>query len=337
MESLARQLYILVLDTRLTSVVTLALLILCCNSVQALDLGSEPISPLQPNLALNPAKTALGRDLFHDPRLSSDNSISCASCHNLSRGGADTGAISFGVNQAAGSANTPTVYNSGLNFVQFWNGRARDLNEQVSGPVHNPVEMNSNWPAIINRLSQDKPLTEKFNAAYTDGLNVENIQDAIIQFEHSLVTLNAPFDRWITGDSTALSETQIQGYRLFKSYGCISCHQGRNVGGNMYAYFGAVADISAYFRDRGTAINETDLGRYTDTHNPDDRYLFKVPSLRLASLTPPYFHDGSIAQLSEAITIMGRFQLGREIPTEHVSAIQAFIESLAGEHPELTK
>ncbi|BBB27198.1 cytochrome-c peroxidase [Amphritea japonica] len=336
MESLARQIKLLFSKRRAT-VALCTLLIVYCSSIQALDLGSEPISPLQPNLALNPAKIALGRVLFHDPRLSSDNSISCASCHNLSLGGADTGAISFGVNQAAGSANTPTVYNSSLNFVQFWNGRARDLNEQVSGPVHNPVEMNSNWLEIINRLSQDKPLTEQFKIAYIDGISIENIQDAIIQFEHSLVTLNAPFDRWITGDSTALSETQIQGYRLFKSYGCISCHQGRNVGGNMYAYFGAVTDISAYFRDRGTAINETDLGRYTDTHNPADRYLFKVPSLRLASLTPPYFHDGSIAQLSDAITIMGRFQLGRDIPKEHVSAIQAFIESLAGEHPELAK
>jgi cytochrome c peroxidase len=241
------------------------------------------------------------------------------------------------VNNAAGSANTPTVYNSSLNFVQFWNGRAQDLNEQVNGPVHNPVEMNSSWPEIIDRLSQDKQLQAKFTTTYSDGISIKNIQDAIIQFENSLNTRNAPFDRWLTGDSKALSDDQIQGYRLFKSYGCISCHQGKNVGGNMYAYFGAVKDISAYFHDRGTPLSSTDYGRYTDTNNPVDRYLFKVPSLRLASLTSPYFHDGSIAELTDAIKIMGRFQLGREIPDEHISAIEAFIISLVGEHPELAK
>lgn len=302
-----------------------------------MDLSSEPISPVKSNAELDLARVALGKDLFHDPRLSSDNSISCASCHNLSSGGADKSAISFGVNNAAGSANTPTVYNSGLNFVQFWNGRAQDLDEQVDGPVHNPVEMNSSWPEIIKRLNQDKNLKAKFDKSYSDGISIENIHNAIIQFEQSLITLNAPFDRWLKGDSNALSDEQIQGYRLFKSYGCISCHQGTNVGGNMYAYFGAVKDISVYFQDRGTPVIETDLGRYTETNDPLDRYLFKVPSLRLASRTAPYFHDGSVAELADAIKIMGRFQLGREIPDEHISAIQAFIISLAGEHPELTK
>lgn len=337
MEPMALYLKILLRCNRSIAVVRIFLLSLCFSSVQAIELGSEPISPIQPNTGLDPAKVALGRDLFHDPRLSSDNSISCASCHDLNTGGADKGAVSFGVNNAAGSANTPTVYNSSLNFVQFWNGRAQDLNEQVNGPVHNPVEMNSSWPEIIDRLSQDKQLQAKFTTTYSDGISIKNIQDAIIQFENSLNTRNAPFDRWLTGDSKALSDDQVQGYRLFKSYGCISCHQGKNVGGNMYAYFGAVKDISAYFHDRGTPLSSTDYGRYTDTNNPVDRYLFKVPSLRLASLTSPYFHDGSIAELTDAIKIMGRFQLGREIPDEHVSAIEAFIISLVGEHPELAK
>lgn len=324
-------------NNRFNTVTKICLLLLCFSSVQAMDLGSEPISPIQPNTGLNSDKVSLGRNLFHDPRLSSDISISCASCHDLSAGGADKSSISFGVNHAAGSINTPTVYNSRLNFVQFWNGRAQNLNEQVDGPVHNPVEMNSNWPEIINRLNQDNNLKAQFNATYPDGISIENIHDALTQFESSLNTLNAPFDRWLKGDSGALSDEQVQGYRLFKSYGCISCHQGTNVGGNMYAYFGAVKDISVYFQDRGTPVIETDLGRYTETNDPLDRYLFKVPSLRLASRTAPYFHDGSVAELADAIKIMGRFQLGREIPDEHISAIQAFIISLAGEHPELTK
>ncbi len=312
-------------------------LLLLCTPVLAIDLSSEPIIPIKPASGLNQDKVSLGRALFNDPRLSSDNSISCASCHNLENGGADDTPVSVGVEGALGSANTPTVYNSSLNFVQFWNGRAADLSEQVNGPVHNPVEMNSNWQEIVGRLTQDAAIRQRFDNLYSDGINGDNIRNAITEFERSLLTLNAPFDRWLKGDAAALSETQKQGYRLFKSYGCISCHQGTNVGGNMYAHFGAVKDISVYFSERGTPLSDTDLGRYTATSDAADRYLFKVPSLRLASRTPPYFHDGSVNRLEDAIRIMGRFQLGREIPDEHIAAISAFIESLAGEHPELNR
>ncbi|WP_299194996.1 cytochrome c peroxidase [uncultured Amphritea sp.] len=312
-------------------------LLLLSSFASAMDLSSEPIKPIKPASELNQDKVSLGRDLFHDARLSSDNTISCASCHSLKHGGADTSAVSTGVGGALGSANTPTVYNSSLNFVQFWNGRAADLLEQVNGPIHNPVEMNSNWPLIVRNLSQDPGLQSRFSTLYSDGLNAGNIRDAIIEFERSLITLNAPFDRWLKGDESAISDAQKQGYRLFKSYGCISCHQGSNVGGNMYARFGAVKDISEYFSDRGTPMSETDLGRYTATSDALDRYLFKVPSLRLASRTSPYFHDGSVTRLEDAIKIMGRFQLGREIPDEHITAISAFIKSLTGEHPELSR
>lgn len=312
-------------------------LLLLSSVASAMDLSSEPIKPVKPASNLNQERVSLGRALFHDVRLSSDNTISCASCHSLKHGGADTSAVSTGVGRALGSANTPTVYNSSLNFVQFWNGRAADLLEQVNGPVHNPVEMNSNWPAIVNNLRQDRDLKNRFSTLYADGLNANNIRDAITEFERSLVTLNAPFDRWLSGEESALNDKQQQGYRLFKSYGCISCHQGSNVGGNMYAQFGAVKDISEYFSARGAPLSNTDLGRYTATNDKSDLYLFKVPSLRLASRTAPYFHDGSVTRLEDAIKIMGRFQLGREIPAEHISALSAFIESLAGEHPELSQ
>lgn len=312
-------------------------LLLLHTTVSARDLSSEPITPILPVSSLNQAKLNLGKVLFNDTRLSSDNSISCASCHDLSSGGADKGAFSFGVNGAKGATNTPTVYNTGLNFVQFWNGRAANLHEQIDGPVQNPVEMNTHWPEVIKKLNQDTPLTQAFEALYPDGLNAENVRDAIAEFERSLITLNAPFDRWLNGDETALTEEQQQGYRLFKSYGCISCHQGANVGGNMYAYFGAVNDISAYFDRRGTPLSEADLGRYAVTHEPIDQYLFKVPSLRMAAHTAPYFHDGAVQDLNSAIEIMGRFQLGREIPEKHIASISAFIRSLAGEHPELSE
>lgn len=312
-------------------------LLLLCTPVFAMNLSSEPISPVPTDNRFNPDKVSLGRTLFHDPRLSSDNSISCASCHNLKQGGADDAKVSVGVRGEPGTANTPTVFNSSLNFVQFWNGRAADLTEQVNGPVHNPVEMDANWPLIVSRLSQDPAMGQRFEALYPDGVNEANIRDAITEFERSLLTLNAPFDRWLRGEESALSDEQKTGYRLFKSYGCISCHQGTNVGGNMYAPFGAVKDIAEYFSERGTSLTETDLGRYSATNDTADRYLFKVPSLRLASLTSPYFHDGSVKELESAIKIMGRFQLGREIPAEHITAISSFIESLQGNHPELNR
>ncbi|MDO6564147.1 cytochrome c peroxidase [Amphritea sp. 1_MG-2023] len=322
--------------TRLTLIISLATTLLPAL-VSATDLSSEPITPIASISNLNQAKVQLGKALFHDPRLSSNNSISCASCHDLSGGGADKVSLSFGVNGTKGLTNTPTVYNSALNIAQFWDGRAADLHEQVDGPVQNPLEMNTHWPEIINKLNRDQALKQQFETLYPEGLNANNIRASIVEFERSLATLNAPFDQWLLGNEAALTDKQKQGYRLFKSYGCVSCHQGANVGGNMYAYFGAVHNIMEYFELRSTPPSEADLGRYSVTKNPLDRFLFKVPSLRMASLTAPYFHDGAVPDLNTAIIIMGRFQLGREIPKEHVSAISAFISSLAGEHPELAE
>ncbi|MCO4758239.1 MAG: c-type cytochrome [Oceanospirillaceae bacterium] len=315
----------------------LCILLLCwIPKLYAFDLVHEPISPIPAASNLSPEKIELGESLFHDVRLSKDNSISCASCHNLSKGGTDNQPVSRGVNDALGSANAPTVYNSALNFMQFWDGRAFNLREQTNGPVHNPVEMNSNWPEITHKLSHDRPLSERFARLYPEGLTADNIQDAIATFEASLLTSHSPFDRWLKGDAQALSEQQIQGYRLFKSYGCISCHQGANVGGNMFAYLGAVNNVQSYFQQRGTPINPPDYGRYNVTGELEDKYLFKVPSLRLAVKTAPYFHDGSVSTLQEAIRLMARYQLGREIPDNHTEAIIIFLHSLVGEHPRLT-
>jgi cytochrome c peroxidase len=304
--------------------------------LSAFDLRHEPINPILAAQNLSSQKVELGESLFHDVRLSKDNSISCASCHNLSKGGTDNQPVSRGVNDALGSANAPTVYNSALNFMQFWDGRALNLREQANGPVHNPVEMNSNWPDITHKLSHDRPLSERFARLYPDGLTADNIRDAIATFEASLLTSHSPFDRWLKGEAQALSEQQIQGYRLFKSYGCISCHQGANVGGNMFAYLGAVNNVQSYFQQRGTPINTPDYGRYSVTGELEDKYLFKVPSLRLAVKTAPYFHDGSVSTLQEAIRLMARYQLGREIPDNHTDAIIIFLHSLVGEHPRLT-
>jgi cytochrome c peroxidase len=310
-------------------------ILLCSTSVECADIKNEPIRPLPLHQAnLDQRLVDLGDRLFHDPRLSQDNTISCASCHLLSTGGIDREPVSVGVGGVKGGINAPTVYNSSFNFSQFWDGRAGTLEEQAAGPVHNPVEMNSNWDEVIGKLSDDPNMLQAFDSSFKDGITPDNIVLAIAEFERSLVTPNSPFDQWLMGNDDALGDIELQGYRLFKDYGCISCHQGINVGGNLYAYMGAMGD---YFADRSKAVTKEDLGRYNVTGKMGDQHFFKVPSLRLVALTPPYFHDASTSSLHQAVLIMGRYQLGREIPDSDIDAIVAFLNSLVGEHSRLKR
>jgi cytochrome c peroxidase len=296
-----------------------------CGPASA-QFANEPIQPLPEKLDLDAGKVALGRAMFTDKRLSKDNSLSCASCHDLAKGGVDGRQFAVGIKGQVGPINTPTVYNSGFNFRQFWNGRAATLEEQAAGPVHNPGEMGSNWPEVLGKLRQDMKTVQAFQAIYGDGLQPRNIQDAIATFERSLVTPSR-FDRYLRGDSGAISEQEKRGYELFKSYGCVACHQGVNVGGNMFQTFGVLGN---YFKDRGNET-EADLGRYTVTQNELDRHVFKVPSLRNVALTAPYFHDGTAPTLEAAVDVMFRYQLGREAPAADKTAIIMFLKSLTGE------
>jgi len=293
----------------------------------------EPVLPIPRDPGQDPGKVALGARLFQDPRLSADNTLSCASCHRLAEGGADGLARSVGVGGALGPIKAPTVYNSGFNLAQFWDGRAASLEAQVAGPIHNPLEMASNWAQVLGKLRADPGYPAQFAALYPDGLTPANIEDAIAAFERSLVTPDSPLDLWLAGDATALTPQALRGYRLFKSYGCVACHQGVNLGGNLYQRMGALGD---YFGDRGTVVGPADLGRFNVTGDPEDRHLFKVPGLRLAALTPPYFHDGSAPPLEEAIRVMARYQLGRTIPPGDMADIAAFLRSAVGRHPLLT-
>lgn len=292
----------------------------------------EPITPLNPVKGLSATEIKLGRDLFKDVRLSKDNSISCESCHNLAVNGTDNLPKALGVSGQTGLVKTPTVYNSAFSIAQFWDGRSRTLEEQVSGPIHNPVEMATNWADVLFKLRQDRKLVAKFKSIFPDGLTASNIAQAIATFERSLVTVNSPFDRWLNGDDNALTYGEKEGYRLFKAYGCVSCHQGKNVGGNMYAYMGTMRD---YFSERARPVTEADLGRFNVTGNEEDKHLFKVPSLRLAGLQKYYFHDANSSNLEEAIQIMARYQLGREINELDAHKIGLFLNSLVGEHEEL--
>jgi cytochrome c peroxidase len=289
----------------------------------------EPIRPIPLHVALDAGKVRLGDQLFHDPQLSSDGTVSCASCHDLKRGGTDNQARSLGVGGVTGEINAPTVLNSAFNFKQFWDGRAETLEAQIDGPLQHPKEMASSWPEALRRLARSPAYVAALGQLYPDGITAVTVKDAIATYERSLYTPNAPFDRYLRGDPDALSADEKEGYRLFKSRGCVSCHQGVGIGGNMFQVFGVMAD---YFAARGDIVT-ADLGRFNVTGDDSDRHVFKVPSLRNVALTAPYFHDGSAATLEDAVEVMGNYQLGRPLSAREIALITAFLRSLTGTPP----
>jgi cytochrome c peroxidase len=295
-------------------------------------LGNEPISPLPTvaSLNLDENKVKLGERLFTDTRFSKDNSTSCSSCHQVEKGGADGLKRSKGVNGQEGDINTPSVLNSGLNFKQFWNGRSASLEEQVDMVVHNPKELDMSWPTLTQVFAADTELKKLFDASYPTGITAENIQNALAIYERSLLTPSR-FDRYLQGETEAINESELKGYQLFKNYGCVACHQGANVGGNMFQKFGAMDD---YFGKRGN-ITDADMGRFSVTKKEEDKHVFKVPSLRNVALTAPYFHDGSAETLEAAIDVMFRHQLGRTGTDEDKKLIAAFLQTLTGEKMEV--
>ncbi len=292
----------------------------------------EPIQPLKMPKGLAPERVTLGGRLFHDTRLSIDNSISCASCHDIAAGGDDDLPLFVGVRGAKGGMNSPTVLNSGLSFVQFWNGRVATLEEQAAGPITAAAEMGSNWEHVLSAVKSDPEYVSDFARTYPDGITQDNILNAIAVFERSLVTTGSRFDKWLLGDKKALSKQEVDGYLLFKSAGCVACHQGRNVGGNMFQKFGVIGN---YMEDRGN-ITDADLGRFAITGKESDRFVFKVPSLRNIEHTAPYLHDGSAQTLEEVVHIMGRYQLGRPLTNEEVARLVAFLHTLSGDIPDVS-
>jgi cytochrome c peroxidase len=290
--------------------------------------GGEPITAIPKGTESDPRKVALGKRLFHDTKLSKDESLSCASCHDLKKGGTDQQATSLGIDGANGTMNAPTVFNSGFNFKQFWDGRAHTLADQIDFPLQSPIEMGSTWAEVVKKLRANPDYVAAFNESYRDGIQPANIKDSIVHFEQSLSTPNSKFDKYLRGDENALTADEKAGYQYFKSYGCTSCHQGVNVGGNMFETLGTMAD---YFADRGH-VTPADFGRFNVTGKEEDRYVFKVPSLRNVALTAPYFHDGSIKRLENAVSIMGKYQLGRKLSEEEKERIVKFLLTLTGEY-----
>lgn len=292
--------------------------------------AGEPVRPIVGQPEVDERKVKLGFDLFHDTRLSVDNSVSCASCHALDTGGVDNHQYSHGVEERLGGVNAPTVYNAVYNFVQFWDGRAKTLAEQAAGPPLNPVEMAStSFDEIIAKLQEDKLYVEAFNAIYSDGITEANITNAIEEFERTLITPNSKFDKWLLGDNEALTAQELRGYELFKENGCATCHAGINLGGESYELMGLRRH---YFAERGLELTEEDNGRFKETKLERDRHRFKTPGLRNVALTWPYYHDGTRLTMDEAVRDMARYQCDVELADAEVDAIVSFLYTLTGEY-----
>lgn len=294
------------------------------------DKAAEPVRPIDLTAEVDQEKVALGFALFHDTRLSVDNTVSCASCHDLSTAGVDNHQYSHGVDDQVGGVNAPTVYNAVYNFVQFWDGRAKTLADQAAGPPLNPIEMAStSFDEIIAKLQADKPFAKAFTAIYPDGLTEANITDAIEEFERTLITPNSRFDKWLRGDNEAITADELAGYELFKKYDCATCHVGPNLGGQSYELMGLRRH---YFADRGLELTVEDNGRFKETQLERDRHRFKVPGLRNVEHTWPYYHDGTRETLEDAVRDMGIYQSGVELTSLEVDQITSFLKTLTGEY-----
>lgn len=282
-----------------------------------------------PATGLAMMRVDLGRRLYYDQHLSKNSSISCNSCHQLAKYGVDPGnAVSFGHDKHPGGRNSPTVYNAGLQFAQFWDGRAATLADQASGPMMNPVEMGMPGPeAVLAYVHSSPDYVRQFKQAYPgskDPVLMENITDAIAAFEGGLLT-PARWDKYLDGDETALSDQEKQGLRVYLRSGCASCHAGRDMGGNSYQKLGAY---------RNWPDQQTDPGRFSLTHQAADRMYFKVPTLRNVTETGPWFHDGHVQTIDEAVRLMGRYEAGRKLSEADVQSIVAFLHALTGDIPQ---
>jgi cytochrome c peroxidase len=289
-------------------------------------LADEPIRPIEPVKEINLAKAELGKKLYFDPRLSKSGFISCNSCHNLSMGGTDNLKTSIGHNWQQGPINSPTVLNSSMNVAQFWDGRAADLKEQAGGPIANPGEMAFSHTLAINVLESIPEYVTEFTQVFgPDCINIDQVTEAIAEFEKTLVTPNGRFDQWLLGNTDAITGKELAGYEIFKSSGCVACHMGPAVGGNSFQKMGLVAPYETENPAEGlAAVTGKDI----------DRFKFKVPTLRNVELTYPYFHDGEAASLEQAVDVMGRLQLGRKFESAEVDEIVAFLKTLTGEQPD---
>ena len=300
----------------------------------------EPIKPIPEHVPYNKEKAELGKLLFHDPILSKDKTVSCSTCHELyTKWGTDRRAVSIGVNGKKGQVNAPTVFNTYFNFRLFWNGRAKNLFEQAKGPLHNPIEMAMDKKEIEERLNKNEYYKKLFKKIYkTDKIKYWQVLDAIAEFEKALITPNSKFDKYLRCKEKnidnpekcnfLLSEEELKGYLIFKKVGCITCHNGINVGGNSFQKLGVIHEYK---------WKPSNPDRYQITKKEEDKNVYRVPSLRNIECTYPYFHDGSVKTLREALKKMSYHNLGFELTDKEIDYIEAFLKTLTGQLPDILR
>lgn len=287
----------------------------------------DPLFPLPPVPKLDTEKVELGRKLFYDPILSGREMLSCSSCHDLKQGGTVPLRRTIGYDGREHEFNATSVYNVANNYRLGWRGKFTSLIDQNETILLERNLMANTWEALLTRLRANGLYASQFKKIYGGPPDRESLLDALVVFQQSLVTPNAPFDRFLLGDKTALTGAQERGFELFKSIGCVSCHQGSNIGGNMFQIFGVFADPS-------TKRESHQIGRFPRRPSPDadEKQVFRVPSLRNVEVTAPYFHDGRADTLEEAVAVMGESQLGRQLNESDITAIVSFLKSLTGEY-----
>ncbi|MEL4272479.1 diheme cytochrome c5 peroxidase CcpA [Shewanella xiamenensis] len=310
--------------TKLTAIaITLTAIVASSYAVAA-----EPIEVISPAKITEPEKVELGKMLFFEPRLSKSGFISCNSCHNLSTGGVDALPTSIGHHWQEGPINSPTVLNADFMLAQFWDGRASNLKEQAAGPIANPKEMGFTHELATETIASMPAYRARFAKVYGDEkVDIDRLTDAIAAFEKTLVTPNSPFDQYLLGKQDAISSEAKAGYQLFKDKSCVSCHNGPAVGGTMFMKMGLIKPFHT---------NNPAEGRKGVTGKEADKYVFKVPTLRNIELTYPYFHDGSVWTLEEAVNTMADIQLGQKLTDKETKEMVAFLNSLTGEQPQIT-
>ncbi|WP_106791041.1 cytochrome-c peroxidase [Aquimarina sp. Aq78] len=307
-------------------------------AVSEIDKKAREIFGVLPKIAESPdnpithEKVTLGKTLYYDKRLSKDNTQSCNTCHNLKTYGVDNLSFSIGNDGKPGGRNSPTTLNAALHMTQFWDGREPDVEAQAGGPILNPIEMAMpNETVVVDRISKIDEYIELFAKAFPEEktpITYRNIEKAIGAFERKLIT-PSKFDKYMAGDGSALNKYEKKGMETFISVGCITCHTGALLGGNMYQKFGLTVNYWEY-----TNSEKIDNGRFDLTKNEVDKYVFKVPSLLNIEKTTPYFHDGSIKDLKKAISIMGETQLNQKLNPQQINEIHLFLQTLTGEVPE---
>lgn len=300
------------------------------------------LAPAPAGNPVTPEKIELGKKLYFDPRLSADGTVSCNSCHNVMSGGDDNLPVSVGIRGQKGGRSAPTVWNATFMSVQFWDGRAASLEDQAKGPLTNPIEMGmKDHAAVMKVVSEIPEYNDEFRVAFPgekNPVNIDNLAKAIATFERTLTTPKSRFDQFLDGNESALTAVEKHGYEVAQSVGCFSCHSGVNFAGP------ALPEGTGFFQKFPTYENnkyvkqyrvKDDVGRFAVTKNVSDRNRWRVPTWRNIALTAPYFHNGSVASLDEAVRVMAKTQLDRNLGEDEVAAIVVFMRSLTGEFPKI--